>query len=485
MKSLFRTSTKFIAKITLTQWIFIALVAGFLIGVFAPGAVPALKPFRGLFLNGIKCIIAPLIIATIVSGIAGAGSFKQLGTMGVRAFLYFEFATTLALVVGLLAVNIFRPGDGINLVAAPLSDSAAKAASTKMTFGGFVEHLLPTNIIDAIARGDVLQIVIFATLLGFALLSIGEKAKPIVTFCESLAEAMFKFTGYIMTLAPLGVGAAMAASVSEHGWQVIFPLLKLVGTLYAALAFFVITCLMPMFKIFKIPFWSFVKELKSAIILAFATTSSESAYPMAMNSLERFGIPRRITSFVLPMGYSFNLDGSTLYLAIASVFVAQAAGIELTVTTQLVMMLTLMLTTKGVAAVPRASLVVLSGTLSSFGLPLEGIALILAVDEFMDMARTAVNLFGNCLATAVVARWEGVEIGPQAIAPLQPNPTPPQGTRKSKPVTAEVATGGPDYATMSSGPGLSTSTNIIQPPPFNKHQVSNYSVSAADDQIVS
>lgn len=414
MTSALKNLGRAISAISLTQWIFIALALGFCAGVWAPGLVPVLKPFRGLFLNGVKCIIAPLIISTIVSGIAGAGSFKQLGMMGVRAFVYFEVATTLALVVGLAVVNILKPGAGIQLAAAPLSEGAAKAAATKMSFEGFVEHLLPHNIADAIVRGDVLQIVIFATLLGFALLSIGEKSRPIVAFCESLAEAMFKFTGYIMALAPLGVGAAMASSVSEHGWQVIFPLLKLVGSLYLALAIFVIACLVPMFRLFKIPFFAFVKEIKSAIILAFATTSSESAYPMAMNSLEKFGIPRRITSFVLPMGYSFNLDGSTLYLALASVFVAQAAGIELTLQTQILMMLTLMLTTKGVAAVPRASIVVLSGTLTSFGLPLEGIALILAVDEFMDMARTAVNLFGNCLATAVVARWEGVEIGPDA-----------------------------------------------------------------------
>jgi proton glutamate symport protein len=401
-----------LASISLTQWIFIALILGFCAGVWAPDLVPLLRPFRGLFLNGVKCIIAPLIISTIVSGIAGAGSFGQLGMMGVRAFIYFEVATTLALGVGLAVVNIVKPGQGIQLAAAqPLGDAATKAAATKLTFEGFIEHLLPHNIADAIVRGDVLQIVIFATLLGFALLSIGEKARPIVSFCESLAEAMFKFTGYIMTLAPLGVGAAMAASVAEHGWQVIFPLLKLVGSLYLALAIFVVVCLVPMFRLFGIPFWEFVKEVKSAVILAFATTSSESAYPMAMSALERFGVPRRITSFVLPMGYSFNLDGSTLYLALASVFVAQAAGVDMPLTTQILVMLTLMLTTKGVAAVPRASIVVLSGTLSSFGLPLEGIALILAVDEFMDMARTAVNLFGNCLATAVVARWEGIPLG--------------------------------------------------------------------------
>ncbi len=412
MKQIFTSIIKFFARISLTQWIFIALIGGFTWGIVSPETVGLIKPFRGLFLNGIKSIIAPLIISTLITGIAGSGSFKELGLMGIRAFIYFEVATTAALGVGLGAVNLFRPGDGIHLQGAALSESAAKAAATKMTMSGFIEHLLPTNIVDAIARGDVLQIVIFATLLGFALLAIGEKARPIVHLCESLAEAMFQFTRYIMALAPLGVGAAMAASVAEHGWQVIFPLLRLVGSLYAALLIFVVFCLFPLFKIFKIPLFRFLGALKSAIVLAFATTSSESAYPMAISALEKMGIPRRITSFVLPMGYSFNLDGSTLYLAIASVFVAQAAGIELSIGTQIVMMLTLMLTTKGVAAVPRASIVVLSGTLTTFGLPLEGIALILAVDEFMDMARTAVNLFGNCLATAVVARWEGVEVKP-------------------------------------------------------------------------
>ncbi len=402
---------QWIGSISLTQMIFVALVAGFFIGAFEPGWVPAIKPFRGLFLNGVKCIIAPLILSTLVSGIAGAGSFQQLGWMGVRAFIYFEVATTLALGVGLTVVNVLKPGAGITLAGLSLSESAQKAAQTKMSLAGFVEHLLPTNLADAIVRGDVLQIVIFATLLGFALLSIGEKGRPVVALCESLAEAMFKFTGYIMLLAPLGVGAAMASSVAEHGWQVIFPLLKLVGSLYFALALFVGFCLLPLFPLLGIPFRQFFREIKGAIILAFATTSSESAYPMAMEALERLKIPRRITSFVLPMGYSFNLDGSTLYLALASVFVAQAAGVDLSIGTQLLMMLTLMLTTKGVAAVPRASIVVLSGTLATFGLPLEGIALILAVDEFMDMARTAVNLFGNCLATAVVARWEGLEVG--------------------------------------------------------------------------
>lgn len=396
-------------RLSITHWIFIALIAGFLAGVFAPGIVPWIKPFRGLFLNGIKCIIAPLIFGTIVTGIAGAGSFKQVGAMGLRALIYFEVVTTIALAVGLLFGNVLRPGDGLTL-GHDIPDTVSKVAATPMTWAGFVEHFLPPNIADAIVRGDVLQIVILSTIFAFGVLGAGEKGRPVAAFAESLAEVMFRFTGYIMLLAPLGVGSAMAASVAEHGWTVIVPMLKLVGTLYAALAFFLVAVLVPVAWYFRIPLVPFVKHLREPIVLAFATTSSESAYPQALERLESFGIPRRISSFVLPMGYSFNLDGSTLYLSLATLFVAQAAGVELTIGQQVLMMLTLMLTTKGVAAVPRASMVVLSGTLVAFGLPLEGIALILAVDEFMDMARTAVNLWGNCLATAVVARLEGVEL---------------------------------------------------------------------------
>lgn len=396
-------------RISLTQWIFIALIVGFFIGVYAPSIVPYLKPFRGLFLNGVKCIIAPLIFASIVTGIGAAGSFKELGRTGLRAFVYFEVVTTLALVVGLAVANYCQPGAGLS-IGTLVPDAVAKASGTKISFAGFVEHLLPTNIADAIVRGDVLQIVIFSVIFGVAVLSLGQKAKPILLLCESLADVMFRFTGYIMLLAPLGVGAALAASVADHGWQVIFPLLRLVGTLYLALFIFVLFVLIPVCFLFKIPVFAFFRQVKDAVVLAFATTSSESAYPLALKSMEDFGVPRRISSFVLPMGYSFNLDGSTLYLALASLFVAQAAGIQLSFGQQLLIMLTLMLSTKGVAAVPRASIVVLSGTLHAFGLPLEAVALILAVDEFMDMGRTGVNLLGNCLATAVIARWEGIEL---------------------------------------------------------------------------
>ncbi len=385
---------------------------GFLIGHFIPEVVPFVKPFRGLFLNGIKCIIAPLIFASIVLGINSAGSVAGLGKTGLRAIIYFEIATTFALVVGLLMVNWLRPGDGIALghdVAALVN----QARENKLSFQGFVEHLLPSNFAEATVKGDVLQIVLFSSIFGIALMTAGEKAKPVLQFCEGLNEIMFKFTGLIMLLAPLGVGAATAASVADHGWQVIFPMLRLVGTLYGALVVFVLLVLFPAMKYSRLKIGPFLRELRPTILLAFATTSSESAYPQALESLEKMGVKNRIASFVLPLGYSFNLDGSTLYLAVAAIFVSQAAGIELSIGTQITMMLTLMLTTKGVAAVPRASLVVLSGTLTAFGLPLEGITLILGVDEFMDMARTAVNLFGNCVATTVVSRWEGEKLNPE------------------------------------------------------------------------
>lgn len=392
-------------SLKLTTWIFIALALGLLIGEFLPQLVPYIKPFRLVFLNGVKCIVAPLIFASIVTGINSAGTIHGLGRTGLRAIIYFEIATTAALFIGLGFVNWLRPGDGLNL-GHEVASSVAAAQQSKLTFAGFIEHLLPTNFAEAVVKGDVLQIVIFSTIFGIAVMAAGEKGKPVLKFCESLNDTMFKFTDIVMKFAPLGVGAAIAASVADHGWVVMVPMLKLVGTLYLALIVFVLIVLIPAMKYARVKVGPFVKELRPPLLLAFATTSSESAYPSTLEALDKMGVAKRISSFVLPLGYSFNLDGSTLYLAIASVFVAQAAGVELSFGTQLAMMLTLMLTTKGVAAVPRASLVVLSGTLIAFGLPLEGITLILGVDEFMDMARTGVNLFGNSVATTVVARWE-------------------------------------------------------------------------------
>ncbi|MCC7459817.1 MAG: cation:dicarboxylase symporter family transporter [Proteobacteria bacterium] len=402
-----------IKSIRLTSWIFIALALGFLIGQFLPFLVPYIGPFRIVFINGVKCIVAPLIFASIVTGINSAGTLSGLGRTGFRAIVYFEIATTAALFIGLAFVNWFEPGKGLSITGQQVSDSVIKARQTELTFGGFVEHLLPSNFADAIVRGDVLQIVLFSTIFGIAVLMAGEKGKPVLNFCEGLNEVMFKFTNAIMTFAPVGVGAAIAASVAEHGWEVMVPMFKMVGTLYLALLVFVIVVLVPAMWYAKVKIKAFFRELKPSLVLAVATTSSESAYPSALKSLEKMGVSKRISSFVLPLGYSFNLDGSTLYLAIASVFIAQAAGIELSMGTQLAMMLTLMLTTKGVAAVPRASMVVLSGTLVAFGLPVEGIMLILGVDEFMDMARTGVNLLGNCVATTVVSRWEGENLNPE------------------------------------------------------------------------
>ncbi|CAN5562853.1 glutamate/aspartate:proton symporter GltP [soil metagenome] len=399
-------------RVSLTGWIFIGLAVGLILGVFFPDVAHGVTPFRSLFLHGVKCIIAPLIFASIVTGINSSGSVKGLGRMGLRAIIWFELATTAALALGLLFVNLLRPGDGLS-VGHGIDPAVMEAAQSKMSFAGFIEHLLPTNFAEAVVKGDVLQIVIFSVIFGIAVLLAGEKGRPVYVFCEGLNQVMFKFTELIMRLAPIGVGAAMAGSIAEHGLAVLIPMGKMVGTLYLALIFFVSLVLIPALMWSRIRIKEFFREMRPNLILAFATTSSESAYPGTLQSLEKMGVPNRIASFVLPLGYSFNLDGSTLYLAVASVFIAQAAHHELSIQTQLAMMLALMLTTKGVAAVPRASMVVLSATLTAFGLPLEGVVLIMGVDEFMDMARTTVNLLGNSVATTVVARWEGEQLSPE------------------------------------------------------------------------
>jgi proton glutamate symport protein len=398
-------------RISLTAWIFIGLAAGLVLGVFFPDVAHGVTPFRSLFLHGVKCIIAPLIFASIVTGINSSGSVKGLGRLGFRAIVWFEVATTLALVLGLLFVNVLRPGDGLS-IGHGVDPAIMEAAQNKMSFAGFIEHLLPSNFAEAVVKGDVLQIVIFSVIFGIAVLLAGEKGRPVYHFCEGLNQVMFKFTELIMKLAPIGVGAAMAGSIAEHGLSVLIPMGKMVATLYLALICFVLLVLIPGLIWARVRVKEFFREMRPNLILAFATTSSESAYPGALQSLEKMGVPNRIASFVLPLGYSFNLDGSTLYLAVASVFIAQAAHIELTLQTQIAMMLALMLTTKGVAAVPRASMVVLSATLTAFGLPLEGVVLIMGVDEFMDMARTTVNLLGNCVATTVVSHWEGEKLSP-------------------------------------------------------------------------
>ncbi len=403
-----------LAKPSLVVQVIIGMILGVAIGVFFPTVGESIQPFSTVFIHMIKMLIAPLIFATLVIGIAGAGGHSKLGRMGFKTILYFEIATTIALAIGLGVANWLKPGKGIplNLGAANMDQLAQiQSNATVVQHHGFwdtVINMFPTSVVKAMAEGDILQLVVFAVFFALAVSAAGEKGKPIMNVLESLSEVMFKFVGYVMAFAPLGVMAAMAGTVGKNGLGVLVIYAKLVGSLYLALAIFVAVVLLSVCSIFKIPFLKLLQAIKEPVILAFSTASSESALPKAMESMERFGVPKAIVSFVLPTGYSFNLDGSTLYLSLASLFVAQMAGIELNWQQQIVMMLTLMLTSKGVAAVPRASLVILAGTLAAFNLPIEGIAVILGIDHVLDMGRTAVNLLGNCVASAVVARWEGV-----------------------------------------------------------------------------
>lgn len=398
-------------KLSLTSWIFIAMALGIAIGHFFPEFGKSLSPISTVFIRLIKSIIAPLLFATLVVGIASSGSAKAMGRIGLKSIIYFEIVTTAALFLGLFAVNLVKPGAGITLE----KGADAGLPQAKASLIGMLEHTFPASIFDAMAKGEVLQMVVFCFLFGTACTVIGAKAQPVVTFLQSLADVMFEYTKYVMYAAPLGVGAAMAATVGSKGIGVLVGLGKLILTLYGALIVFVVGCLGLVILIARIPLRRFWHWVKDPYFLAFSTASSEAALPMALTNMERFGVPRHIVAFVLPTGYSFNLDGTTLYLSLASVFVAQAAGVDLTLGQQLMMMLTLMLTSKGVAAVPRASLVILAGTLTSFNLPLEGVAILLGVDTLMDMARTSVNLLGNCLASAVIARWEGHDLTPPAF----------------------------------------------------------------------
>ena len=396
--------------LSLVKQIFLGLAAGVLLGWLVPQWGLETEFLRKIFLNMVKSIIAPLIFASIVSGIAGGGDHSTVGRMGIKALVYFEVVTGLALVIGLLVVNLIGPGYGVSLTGDAV-DMGAIGEHKPMTLIETIVHAFPANIVGSMANNDVLQIVVFSVMFAFAVSAIGEKGKPIVVFCESLAQVMFRFTSYVMHFAPFGVGAAMAVTVSKMGLGVLFNLGLLIGTLYLALALFVVLVFGAVAYLIKMPVKQFIAAVKEPFILAFVTTSSESALPKAMEVMERFGVPKSIVGFVLPTGYSFNLDGSTLYLAVASIFIAQAAesagGPHFGLGQQIAMMLTLMITSKGIAAVPRASLVVLSAALSTYGLPLEGVAIILAVDEVMDMARTSVNVLGNCLATVVIAKWEG------------------------------------------------------------------------------
>lgn len=398
-------------RLSLTHWILIAMVLGGLFGWLWPEASQTLKPFSSIFLRLIKSLIAPLVFATLVIGIAGHGDdMRRVGRLALKSIIYFEIVTTLALVIGLAAVNITRPGEGVKLEKPePTAMETVESSSGKQaTWGQVLEHIFPTSIIDAMARNEVLQIVCWSILFAVALAGAPDATREtLLPALDSLAQVMFRLTGIVMAYAPIGIGAAIAVTVGHSGVKVLWNLGVLILTLYAALVFFALVVLLPVALIARVPLRKFLRATREPALIAFSTTSSEAALPKAMAAMETIGVPKRIVAFVMPTGYSFNLDGTTLYLAVASVFAAQAAGVTLTWGQQLLMMLTLMLTSKGVAAVPRASLVILSGTLASFDLPLEAVAVILGVDEIMDMVRTTVNLVGNCLATVVMARWEG------------------------------------------------------------------------------
>lgn len=393
-------------KKSLTTWILISMIVGAEVGHDLPQFAVNLNVVSKIFLRLIKTIIAPLLFATIVVGIAGHSNLKQVGRMGWKSLVYFEVASTLALIIGLLAINISQAGVGVKI---PEAINQSELPHVEPVTGtDLILHIFPENIAKSIYEGQVLQIVVFSIIFGIAVAMLRDKHKgPMLRFTESLAEAMFKFTQVIMYFAPFAVFAAIAYSIGHMGLDILFNLFKLLATLYVALTIFLLGVLLPIALLFKIPIRRFVKSISEPVTIAFATTSSESALPVAMERMEQFGVPRKIVAFVMPTGYSFNLDGTTLYLSLATVFVAQMCGIHLSFDKQLLIVFTLMLTSKGVAGVPRASLVILLGTAASFGLPTWPIYIILGIDELMDMARTSVNVIGNCLATAVIARWEG------------------------------------------------------------------------------
>lgn len=389
---------------SLTTWIFVAMLAGAEFGHDAPAQAASLRVLSVIFLRLIKTIVAPLIFATLVAGIAGHADLKKVGRMGIKAIVYFEVVTTFALVIGLTAINLSRAGVGVVLPKANVSELATQ----KLTASDVLLHAFPENIAKAVADGQVLQVVVFSILFGIALAMVTEeRRRPMMSLVESLVEVMFKFTNLVMLMAPIGAGAAIAYTVGTTGFGVLGNLARLLATLYVALIAFVGLVLLPIALLARVPLRRFIAAVAEPFSIAFATANSEAALPRAMEQMEALGVPRQVVAFVMPTGYSFNLDGSTLYLSLASIFVAQCAGIHLSITQQIALMVTLMLTSKGVAGVSRASLIILFGTVSSFNLPTEPIFLLLGIDQLMDMARTSVNVLGNCLATVVIARWEG------------------------------------------------------------------------------
>lgn len=425
-----------------TFWIFVGLGLGVVCGGFLPQnefpqAYAFFKFLSSAFIQLIKGLIVPLLFSTIVVGVAQTGDLKAVGRMGGKALLYFEVVTTLALFIGLFVVNWLRPGDGLPI---DLSGQANVELAKQKSGWEIALHLFPFNLVEHAAKGDILPVVVFATLFGISLTRVrAEYRKPVLGFFEAVSQVMFKYTDIVMRLTPLGVFGAMAYNVSHmaagkeldgvwrEGWSAVIYLLgkyaTLVGSLYLALILLVVMVFVPIMVVTGIRVAKFLRAIREPATTAFSTASSEAALPRLLEDIVAFGVPRRVASFVIPTGYSFNLDGSTLYLVVASVTIAQAAGVEMSLGEQMAMLLTFMLTSKGVAGVPRATLVIIAGTCASFGLPGEaGVAMLLAVDEIMDMARTMVNVIGNGLAAVVIAKWEKVFGKPDAEAP-PPDPT--------------------------------------------------------------
>ena len=394
----------------LTWWIFAALILGVLFGHFCPDYAVKMKVFAVIFLRMVKMIIAPLLFATLVTGLAGHGDVKKLGKIGIKTIVYFEIVTTLALIIGLTMGNIFNPGHGFgNIGVNPhlMKEAGLMAVTTPQTsISEMVFNIFPTSVVQSMAEGNLLQIVVFAIFFAIAICAVGQKAKPVMDLLQSLSQIMFKFTEYVMYFAPLGIFGAIASTVGMNGLSILKNYAKIIFSLYTALAVFVLLVLFIACKYARISLRNLLKVIQGPAFLAFTTASSEAAFPKAIELMEKFGVPQDIVSFVMPTGYTFNLDGSTLYLAMAVIFSSQICGIDLGLGQQVLIMLALMLTSKGIAGVPRVSLVVLAGTLASFNIPLIGVAILLGIDQILDMGRTTVNLVGNCVATVVIARWE-------------------------------------------------------------------------------
>jgi len=403
-----------------TTQIFMGMLLGILIGHFFGGFGQHLQILSDIFLRLIKMVIAPLVLSTLVVGIAKLGNFKTVGRIGVKTLLYFQFATILALVSGLVIVNTFEPGLKMSLQLPAHGTETGFVSNQPQGLKGFVSHLIPTSIFDAMAKNEILQIVIFSLFLGIATSSLGRQGKGIVKAMESLSHVMFKVTRYVMGFAPLGAMGALAAVVGKYGIGILAGYLYLIACFFGGLIFFVFVILAAICLVMRIPFFKLLSYIREPFLLAFSTASSEVALPKVIERLEKFGCSDRITSFVLPLGYSFNLDGSIMYTTFATIFIAQAYGIHLSLQQEIVMMLMLMVTSKGMAGVPRASLLVIAGALTSFGIPVEGLALVLGIDQILDMGRSAVNVVGNAVATVVISKWENeLNINPKSIAEVE------------------------------------------------------------------